>query len=194
MSKITTRESARSGHQGAVTNDNSKHLVAWPHWTVLRPGQLICVLRLARPNCVIPLALTAFAGLRPAELTTLRWDHIDLGQRQLQVINRIKSRTLAIRDNLATWLKAAGAQRGPVVGDINLQAEFQRLSGAVKVDDLASVLRACFSAYNAALVNDWLQVGAEAGESPLLLRLYCPEVPVGDAMVWFGIEPASLKA
>lgn len=194
MSEHLSQATARPGPQNAVINTSS-NLVPWPTWTIISPGHLIHLLRRAKPKAVLPMALTAFAGLRVAEVISLHSGDIRLDDRQIRVRARPAARTVSICDTLAVWLESKRDHEGPVVHGIDLQAELRRLGNAIGVSDLARVLHASFCAYRAALTRDWIQVGGESGYNSLLLRLCCPApIPIADAKTWFRVLPDSLRA
>ena len=85
---------------------------------VLTPEQTRQLLSAAAPEIVPVLAIGAFAGLRPAEISRLDWKEVRLGRGFIEVTARnaktASRRLVTIQPNLAEWLKPHAKQSGPV--------------------------------------------------------------------------------
>jgi integrase len=81
------------------------------------------------------LAICLFAGLRPTECQLLKWEKIDLDERQITVLgstSKIKeTRTVSIEPTLADWLQPIAQRSGFVTSPTNFRPRFERLKIAV---------------------------------------------------------------
>jgi len=179
---------------------------------IFSPDELREILTAARPEIIPWLAISAFAGLRSAELQRLDWNEIDLIGRHIEVTaakSKTASRRLVpITDNLLAWLKRAkvggrvtgfenmAKQIGWLVQDVNDRRQEQfELDGrdpktAPKFVWKRNALRHSFVSYRVAAVKDVAQVALEAGNSPaMIFANYRQLVTEQEAAKWFSIAP-----
>ncbi len=91
--------------------------------TVEELRTLLATAEIESPDCVIPIALQAFAGVRTEELRRLRWDCLDLEEGEMALDESITKtnhyRVVSLQPNLLAWIRRyapAKAHRwGPLI-------------------------------------------------------------------------------
>jgi integrase len=172
---------------------------------IFAPDELRELFRHARPEMIPWLAISAFGGVRNAELSRLDWRNVNLKSRFIEVSGgKAKTgtrRLVPICDALFAWLQPHAKPSGPVVEFANVAKQIGWL-----VDDVNEAragagqpefvwkhngLRHSFCSYRLAVVQDAAQVALEAGNSPsMLFRHYRELVTKEQGLEWFGIVPA----
>ncbi|MEN9285452.1 MAG: hypothetical protein RLZZ179_2945 [Verrucomicrobiota bacterium] len=148
----------------------------------------------AAPDRLIPLlAISAFAGIRSAEIARLDWSAVDLDRRIIEVragqAKTASRRVIPITDNLASWL-APLPRRGLVVPSCTQHKEITALAKSLGIPWPRNVLRHSFISYRIAIVKSADQVALEAGNSPAIIFRHYRELTTEEtAREWFGIEP-----
>ena len=163
---------------------------------IITPEEITIVFEAAPANFRACLAISAFAGLRSAEVQRLEWQDINLAERYITVnaggAETGNRRVVPITANLALWLaKCPRAGRkiwkhGP---DRYLRriARLSKKSGAKWKND---ALRHSFISYRLALVQDAAKVAVEAGSSSsVVLRHHKAQVTPAAAVSWFAVKP-----
>ena len=146
----------------------------------------------AAPDRLIPLlAISAFAGIRSAEIARLDWSAVDLDRRIIEVragqAKTASRRVIPITDNLASWL-APLPRRGRVVPSCTQHKEITALAKSLGIPWPRNVLRHSFISYRIAIVKSADQVALEAGNSPAIIFRHYRELTTEDtAKEWFGI-------
>jgi len=141
------------------------------------------------------LAISAFAGLRAAELQRLDWSEVNLKRRFIEIkASKAKtaSRRLApVTDSLAAWLAPYAKEFGPVAPFANMSKQLtERLAPAAKLVWKHNGLRHSFISYRLADIKDVGQVALEAGNSPqMIFKHYRQLVTEEQAKQWFAIMP-----
>jgi integrase len=116
----------------------------------------------AAPDRLIPLlAISAFAGIRSAEIARLDWSAVDLDRRIIEVragqAKTASRRVIPITDNLASWL-APLPRRGRVVLSCTQHKEITGLAKSLGIPWPRNVLRHSFISYRIAIVKSADQV------------------------------------
>jgi integrase len=116
----------------------------------------------AAPDRLIPLlAISAFAGIRSAEIARLDWSAVDLDRRIIEVragqAKTASRRVIPITDNLASWL-APLPRRGRVVPSCTQHKEITALAKSLGIPWPRNVLRHSFISYRIAIVKSADQV------------------------------------
>ena len=146
------------------------------------------------PVHLIPLlAISAFAGIRSAELARLDWNAVDLDRRLIEIragqAKTASRRLVPITDNLAAWL-APLPRQGRVIKSSEYVKEATALARAVGIEWPRNVLRHSFITYRIAKVKSADQVALEAGNSASIIFKHYRELATEDAAdQWFGILP-----
>jgi integrase len=148
----------------------------------------------AAPEHLIPLlAISAFSGIRSAEIARLDWSAVDLDRRIIEVragqAKTASRRVIPISDNLAAWL-APLRRRGRVVPSCRQHREITALAKSLGIPWPRNVLRHSFISYRIAIVKSADQVALEAGNSPAIIFRHYRELTTEEtAKEWFGIRP-----
>jgi site-specific recombinase XerD len=175
---------------------------------IFKPEEIAKLLAAATAEFLPALAISAFAGLRSAEVERLEWGDIDLTQRHI-VLSAEKAKTasrriIPIHDNLAAWLAPYAGRKGKVwtggwlykaQGDCAAATEVKadeengvKAQAAVKWKQNA--LRHSYASYRLAQTQNAAQVALECGNSPQMIFAHYREIvrPV-DAQRWFNVKP-----
>jgi len=166
---------------------------------ILSPSQLGQLLDVADARLRPVIAISAFAGLRPAEVRRLNWDAIDLEQRLVtvsaQTSKTASRRHVPMSDNLLAWLLTAPQRKGPVTP----VAARQMLLDAREAAGIGTwphdALRHSWVTYRFALTNDAARTAAEAGHDQAILhRHYRALATKAEGERWFAILPGGETA
>lgn len=163
---------------------------------IITPAEIAIVMEAAPANFRACIAISAFAGLRSAEVQRLEWNDINLAERQITVspgdAGAGSRRVVPITDNLALWL-AKCPRAGRKVwkfGPDRYLRRIARLSKKSGVKWKNNALRHSFLSYRLALVQDAAKVALEAGSSSsVVLRHHKAQVTPAAAVSWFAVKP-----
>jgi integrase len=159
--------------------------------SIFTPGDFARIIH-AAPDRLIPLlAISAFAGIRSAEIARLDWSAVDLDRRIIEVragqAKTASRRVIPITDNLASWL-APLPRTGRVVPSCTQHKEITALAKSLGIPWPRNVLRHSFISYRIAIVKSADQVALEAGNSPAIIFRHYRELTTEEtAREWFGI-------
>ena len=85
---------------------------------ILTPTEVAALLSVADSRIVVSIALSAFAGIRDAEVGRLTWDKVNLAEGHIvidaQAAKTDSRRIVPILDNLRAWMGPAKDRSGPV--------------------------------------------------------------------------------
>jgi integrase len=133
-------------------------------------------------------AVCLFAGLRPEEAKGLKWEDIDLAQKQIfvraETSKTRQDRYVTIEDNLWQWLTASRRKKGPIVGpnyrrnfdSVREQAGFwiwrrtkkQNSKDAPRWTD--DIMRHSYASYWLAVHHDRAKLAEQMGNSLAVIR------------------------
>jgi integrase len=177
---------------------------------IFTPLEIARLLAVASPEFLPSLAISAFAGLRSAEVERLEWKDVDLAGRMI-VIGASRSKTASRRivplcDNLAAWLAPYAGRQGKVwpgghdafyvaqqdtAQATAVEAKPDKgIVGRKAVEWKANALRHSYASYRFALTGDAGRVAGECGNSAAVIhRHYRELVKPADAERWFNVRP-----
>jgi len=177
---------------------------------ILTPQELAALLSVSDQRVVASIALSAFAGLRDAEVGRLTWDKVHLEEGHITIdaeVAKTESRRLApVTDNLRAWLAPLAQSSGPVRPSDRTTYLLFQLAKKKAADQLRSLgqpcenltawphnaLRHSFVSYRLAMVANSNQVAEEAGHSVRILKKnYMKLVTPAQAEKWFAVTPAA---
>jgi integrase len=120
-----------------------------------------------------PVAIQLFAGLRTSEVRSLDWSEVR-GKQIIVLASKAKTRqrrTVAIADNLATWLATERKSSGLVApAGREWRTGFTALTDAAKITPWPrNALRHSFGSYHYALHKNENLTAAEMGNSPQMI-------------------------
>jgi integrase len=164
---------------------------------ILTVPQTVKLLESASAALVPFIAIGAFAGLRPEELTRLSWDEIDLEANLIEVKAR-KSKTarrrhIKIQPNLVKWLMGHAKATGQVA-PTNLRKEIKIARERAGISDWPNnALRHGFASYHLAKFRDAAALALEMGhtDSDMLFAHYRQLVKPRDAARYWNIVPTA---
>lgn len=155
-------------------------------------------------------AICIFAGLRPAEAASLKWENVHLEERTITVdgsTSKVKeTRNVAIEDNLYEWLQSYPAKR---VGFIaprkgmrtkmeNLRADLGfSVAGKNKGAEawVEDILRHCYGSYWLARDKDRAHLAENMGTSLKMIKQHYKQVVSKvDCIAFWNILPANVQA
>lgn len=161
---------------------------------ILTQSQLGSLLEAADAKLRPVIAISAFAGLRPAEVRRLTWDAVNLEERFISVsamASKTASRRLVpISDNLLAWLMTTAPRIGAVTpaGDRKMFSEARKGAGIESWPHDA--LRHSWVTYRFAVTGDAARTAAEAGhDQQVLHRHYRALATQAEGKRWFEIVP-----
>jgi integrase len=160
---------------------------------IFTPDEFSQIIHAAPAHLIPLLAISAFAGIRSAEIARLDWSAVDLDRRIIEVragqAKTASRRVIPISDNLAAWL-APLRRRGRVVPSCRQHREITALAKSLGIPWPRNVLRHSFISYRIAIVKSADQVALEAGNSPAIIFRHYRELTTEEtAREWFGIMP-----
>lgn len=175
---------------------------------ILVPVEIEAILSSADPKIIAAIAISAFGGLRDAEVGRMTWDRIDLVGGHIKIdaaIAKTASRRLIpITDNLREWLVPRAKSSGPVRPPPRMSYPLYRVARKVAAAKLikqglsaknlkewpSNALRHSFASYRLAMIDNAAQVAEECGHSvQILKRNYRELVTKAEARAWFAVVP-----
>ncbi len=142
------------------------------------------------------VALSAFAGIRSAELERLDWSKVDMGEGHITIDASIAKtnsrRVIPMADNLKAWLKPLAKNSGPVCPYGNVTNELVKLATAASVEWKRNGLRHSFGSYRTAQTSDIPRVSYEMGNSPAMVRQHYLKLSTEkQAAAYFAVTPGA---
>ncbi len=177
---------------------------------ILKPHEIAAILAEADSSIIPALALSAFAGLRDAEVGRMTWDRVDLAGGHVKLdaaIAKTSSRRLIpISENLRAWLTPHVKKSGSIRPTTSVCSPLYRAARAAALKRLTkdkiaapnlkewphNALRHSFVSYRMALVTNAAQVAEECGHSVQVMKTHYRElVTKKEAEAWFAIAPST---
>lgn len=163
---------------------------------VFSPQEMSTLLAGAKAALVPPLAITAFSGVRAAEVKRLDWKHVKLTRGYIEIPSALSKtgirRLTPIPDNLRAWLTPHAQPSGPVCAYKNLSNQYEKLASKVRVEWKRNALRHSFVSYRVADMDNIPQVAMESGHTVRELQTdYLRVVDKEAAKTWFALMPTA---
>lgn len=186
---------------GLTTADRMEE-IAKPKRTpkVFLPSEIEKILTTAEerfPELVAYTAIGAFAGVRAAEITRLRWEeHFNFDENLIvlpcEITKTSRRRVVEMNSTLKAWLLAYRKESGPVC-PANPYTVLPKLAEAAEVDWPHNALRHSFVSYELARTQNAAKVAHNCGHSVTVLQtVYKQLVTPRQAVEWFKILPKKL--
>ncbi len=174
---------------------------------IFTPKEMAELLAVASAEQLPFMAISAFAGVRHAEIQRLDWKHVNQAAGIIEIragaAKTASRRVIPILPNPAAWLKPHWQEAGPICqyaymadefGDLARRATAERKKKKADAPDFKwkhNALRHSFISYRVAKTQDVAKVSLEAGNSPqMIFKHYRELVQAKDAKAWFAIMPA----
>lgn len=161
---------------------------------ILTPKQLGALLKNAPADLVPYITISAFAGLRRAEVMRLDWSEVDTNQNLIRVTSEKaktgQRRIVPIQPNLAKWLESHVLERGSICRSCKIPERVTALADTLKIEWPNNALRHSYASYRLAQCQDTAKVALEMGNSPsIIFRHYRQLVTPAEAEKWWKIQP-----
>ncbi len=158
--------------------------------------------RVDATDAVHASAIMCFAGVRPEEITRLKWEAIHLDEQSIIISGDVAKtrshRIIPIEPNLADWLKTVPeSERTGLIVPSNWKKKYQvvrKVSGISKRQQ--DILRHTFASAHLAAYNDFkeLQAAMGHGTTEMILKHYKALIKKPDAVKFWSIRPTSTDA
>jgi integrase len=158
---------------------------------MLKSYQLDCT------SCLPAFCVMLFAGVRPEEITKLRWENIHLDDEVIVIdgeVSKVRShRIIPIEKNLLQWLSdvPTNEQEGKIT-PLNWRIKYAavRHASGIKTEQ-QDILRHTFASYHLAAFGDLslLQSAMGHGTSEMILMHYKALIRKPDAIKFWSITP-----
>jgi len=163
---------------------------------IYTPNELSKLLKAAEDSLIPFLAISAFAGLRHAEVARLDWSEIDLEDAFIEVKaskSKVMTRRLVpVAANLKAWLTIHAKPRGKVCPFANIPKQLAKCAGDAKIPWKHNGLRHSAISYRIAECADVPRVADESGNPPAVINSnYLKRVKPKEATAWFGLMPGA---
>lgn len=162
---------------------------------ILKPAEAEWLLEVAPDDCKVCYALMLFAGVRPRELTRLKWGDIKDGFLHVStgVAKTRSARNIELSENLQAWIEAAGAHEPKErIVPPNWKRKDQATRAAADIAGRADVCRHSFASYHLAAGGDENSTKAAMGHtrgSDALFIHYRAAVTRKEAAAFWSIYP-----
>lgn len=166
---------------------------------IFTPDQMAKLLSHAEKEWVPYLAISAFAGVRSAEITRLQWSDVIFSEKVIVLDSKHtktnRRRVAHMPDNLVEWLKSyTGEKKGSICPTKSPNKMTSRLSKSSKVGWVHNGLRHSYISYMMAVLRDAAKVAEQCGNSPQQVQAnYKANAVESEAKKWFGIRPTKHK-
>lgn len=165
--------------------------------TVAQARTLLDTVVLVDKGLLPYFALGMFCGIRPHELSSVKWENVNVEEKLVEVeassSKTSERRLVTLPDNCIAWLQTeTRPTTGAVNGGVNLRKRLDAVwaaSGLVRGQDVA---RHSFASYHVALHKDAAKTAHELGhkgDTSMLFRHYRNVVKPNDAAEYFSLVP-----
>lgn len=153
-------------------------------------------------GCAVPFAVMAFAGIRPDEVTKLRWDDVSLELRNIRVGSKVAKkatrRNVRINDTLAAWLETVPAdqRRGKLIPSRwRYKAAKVRSNAGICGREKQDALRHSFGTYTLATENDLDALKADMGHEHVRVFFthYHKAMTKAEALPYWQVLPPGVE-
>lgn len=153
-------------------------------------------------GCTIPFAVQAFAGIRPEEITKLRWEDISLELENIRVgpsiAKKLYRRNVRIQPTLAAWLKTIPEEKrkGKIVpARWRYKAAKVRIAAGIDGREKQDALRHSFGTYMLATENDLALLKSDMGHSHMAVFFehYHKAMTKAEAMPYWQVLPPGVS-
>lgn len=165
---------------------------------IYTPTEAAALMRACPRDAVAAFALLLFAGVRPKELTRLKWGNIRDGFVHISadIAKTQQVRNVEIEPNLASWLAATGKHEpeAPICPP-NWVRRSRAIRAAAGVHSLPDTPRHSYASYHLAAFKDLPTLKANMGHAPnsdTLFVHYRAAASTMDAAAYWAILPPNL--
>jgi integrase len=154
-------------------------------------------------ECVAPFAFMAFAGIRPVEITKLKWENVSLELRNIRigstVAKKLYRRNVRINDTMAAWITAIpeDKRKGKIIpARWRYKAAKVRTTAGIDGREKQDALRHSFGTYTLAVENDLDMLKADMGHGTTAVYFdhYHKAVTKAEALPYWKVLPEGVEA
>lgn len=162
---------------------------------IFTPEQMTKIFDHAEPEWVPYLAISAFAGVRSAEIPRLDWGSVLFDEKVIVLESKhtktSRRRVAHMPDNLVAWLNShTGEKTGPICPTKSPNKKTRQFSKDAKIKWVHNGLRHSYISYQMALLRDAAKVAEQCGNSPQQVQEnYKANATEREAKKWFAITP-----
>lgn len=165
---------------------------------ILTPEELAKLLKKAPADLVPNIAISAFAGLRRAEVMRLDWSEVDIDQSLIHISSKKaktgQRRIVPIQENLKNGSTCMFLKKGPVCRSCKVPERVTALATDLKIEWPNNALRHSYASYRLAQCRDTAKVAPEMGNSPsIIFQHYRQLVTPAEADKWWRIQPCEAE-
>ncbi len=154
-------------------------------------------------ECVAPFAFMAFAGIRPVEITKLKWENVSLELRNIRIGSTVAKkqyrRNVRINDTMAAWIAAIpeDQRKGKIIpARWRYKAAKVRITAGIDGREKQDALRHSFGTYTLAVENnlDMLKADMGHGTTAVYFDHYHKAVTKAEALPYWKVMPQGVAA
>jgi integrase len=154
-------------------------------------------------GCKAPFAFMAFAGIRPEEITKLKWEHVSPELRNIRIGSTVAKkayrRNVRINDTMAAWINTVheDERKGRIIpARWRYKAAKVRIKAGIDGREKQDALRHSFGTYTLAVDNDLDQLKRDMGHAHMAVFFdhYHKAVTKADALPYWQVMPAGVEA
>jgi integrase len=154
-------------------------------------------------ECVAPFAFMAFAGIRPVEITKLKWENVSLELRNIRigstVAKKLYRRNVRINDTMAAWIATVpeDKRKGKIIpARWRYKAAKVRTTAGIDGREKQDALRHSFGTYTLAVENnlDMLKADMGHGTTAVYFDHYHKAVTKAEALPYWKVMPRGVAA
>ena len=154
-------------------------------------------------ECVPPFAFMAFAGIRPVEITKLKWENVSLELRNIRIgstiAKKLYRRNVRINETLAAWIAAVpeDKRKGKIIPTRwRYKAAKVRINAGIDGREMQDALRHSFGTYTLAVENDLDMLKSDMGHGTTAVYFdhYHKAVTKADALPYWQVLPDGSEA
>ena len=152
--------------------------------------------------CAIPFAVMAFAGIRPDEVSKLKWEDVSLELRNIRIgagiAKKAKRRNVRINDTLSAWLETVPeeSRKGRLIpARWRYKAAKVRTKAGIDGREKQDALRHSFGTYTLATENDLDALKADMGHEHVRVFFthYHKAITKADALPYWQVLPPGVE-
>ncbi len=153
--------------------------------------------------CALPFAVMAFAGIRPDEAGKLKWEHVSLELKNIQVgagiAKKLARRNVRIHPTLAAWLATVPeAQRKGKIAPPHWTQKAAKVRAKAGIDgrEKQDALRHSFGTYTLATENDLDALKSDMGHAHMAVFFahYHKAMTKAEALPYWQVLPPGAAA
>jgi integrase len=166
---------------------------------IFTPDQMQKLFTHAEKEWVPYLAISAFAGVRSAEITRIQWSDVVFSEKVIVLeakhTKTNRRRVAHMTENLVRWLRSyEGEKKGFICPTKSPNKMTARLSKASKVKWEHNGLRHSYISYQMAILRDAAKVAEQCGNSSQQVQAnYKANALESEANKWFNLNPERQK-